>query len=587
MASFTGSFTAAGQVSQSIPIRPGQSLTYTLETTFTGAIHLELAGKSGLSWSTFRTITDEQAATTYHNDSLVIKTFRFRVVSFTGTTTTWTLADTSGDPLQEAFDEDGTRLYYVDDGGYMRARGYKNFAGTEIGAGAGTGDVVGPASSVDGEIALFDGATGVLLKSLTGTGLVKATSGVASVATLVNADVSATAAIAWSKMAALTEAHILVGNASGVAVDVAVSGDITISNAGVVAIASGVIVNDDINASAGIARSKFAVGTASHVLINDGSGVMSSEATLAISRGGTGQATAQAAIDALLPSQTGNSGKYLTTDGTNCSWASVAGGGIGGSTGSTDNAILRADGTGGSTAQSSLPTIADTTGAITLPNHADAGIRFAADGVGNIGMEPSDAVGTNRPLGLGAKRIMRVGGSFYILDTGTAQITMRLNTTGFEMTTDTGSIYLRASSTDRVQFYMADGSLLLSTSGSQFRTAYGTAAKPNFAAVSDYQSGFYVSAANTVGISTNQTARLLIGSDGIVNCTNGGIRTKVSTANTANPPTDAELDSAFGTPATVGSGFVGILDDADGGTNVYICFTEGSVWLTALGTVAA
>jgi hypothetical protein len=49
------------------------------------------------------------------------------------------------------------------------------------------------------------------------------------------------------------------------------------------------IANAQISASAGIARSKLASGTASHVLINDGSGVMSSEATLANSRGGTGQ----------------------------------------------------------------------------------------------------------------------------------------------------------------------------------------------------------------------------------------------------------------------------------------------------------
>ena len=58
-------------------------------------------------------------------------------------------------------------------------------------------------------------------------------------------------------------------------------------------------------------------------------------------------------------------GKYLKADGT---WATVSGGsGIGGSTGSTDNAILRADGTGGSTAQSSALTIADTTGKLTFP----------------------------------------------------------------------------------------------------------------------------------------------------------------------------------------------------------------------------
>lgn len=42
--------------------------------------------------------------------------------------------------------------------------------------------------------------------------------------------------------------------------------------------------------------------------------------TLAIANGGTGQITAQAAVDALLPSQTSNSGKFLTTNGTASSW---------------------------------------------------------------------------------------------------------------------------------------------------------------------------------------------------------------------------------------------------------------------------
>jgi hypothetical protein len=43
--------------------------------------------------------------------------------------------------------------------------------------------------------------------------------------------------------------------------------------------------------------------------------------SLAIANGGTGQTTANAAFNALAPSQTGNSGKYLTTDGTDTSWA--------------------------------------------------------------------------------------------------------------------------------------------------------------------------------------------------------------------------------------------------------------------------
>lgn len=42
---------------------------------------------------------------------------------------------------------------------------------------------------------------------------------------------------------------------------------------------------------------------------------------LAIIDGGTGQPTANAALNALLPSQTGNAGKALKTDGTNTSWS--------------------------------------------------------------------------------------------------------------------------------------------------------------------------------------------------------------------------------------------------------------------------
>ena len=48
--------------------------------------------------------------------------------------------------------------------------------------------------------------------------------------------------------------------------------------------------------------------------------------TVAITSGGTGQTTANTAFNALAPSQTSNSGKYLTTDGTNTSWATVSSG---------------------------------------------------------------------------------------------------------------------------------------------------------------------------------------------------------------------------------------------------------------------
>lgn len=50
------------------------------------------------------------------------------------------------------------------------------------GGGSGTGDVTGPSSSVDSEIALFSGTTGKVIKRASLTGIVKAASGVASAA---------------------------------------------------------------------------------------------------------------------------------------------------------------------------------------------------------------------------------------------------------------------------------------------------------------------------------------------------------------------------------------------------------------------
>ena len=48
--------------------------------------------------------------------------------------------------------------------------------------------------------------------------------------------------------------------------------------------------------------------------------VISTDEKLPILNGGTGQTTANAALNALLPSQTGNAGEFLTTDGTDSSW---------------------------------------------------------------------------------------------------------------------------------------------------------------------------------------------------------------------------------------------------------------------------
>jgi hypothetical protein len=83
----------------------------------------------------------------------------------------------------------------------------------------------------------------------------------------------------------LPSANIYVGNGSNVATAVAVSGDVTIDNAGVVSIAPAVIVNADINAAAAIAFSKMAALTASRALVTDGSGLVTVSAVTATELG--------------------------------------------------------------------------------------------------------------------------------------------------------------------------------------------------------------------------------------------------------------------------------------------------------------
>ena len=88
---------------------------------------------------------------------------------------------------------------------------------------------------------------------ITPGGVVSITSG-----SVVNADLSATAAIAHTKLAAVAPGYLLVGNAASQAVAVAVSGDATLATNGAVAIAAGAVVNADVATNAAIASTKLA-----------------------------------------------------------------------------------------------------------------------------------------------------------------------------------------------------------------------------------------------------------------------------------------------------------------------------------------
>lgn len=72
-----------------------------------------------------------------------------------------------------------------------------------------------------------------------------------------------------------------------------------------------------VDASGGTTGLTFTGGPVSSV------GVLTLGGTLGIASGGTGGTTAVAAFNALAPSQATNTGKFLTTDGTNAAWASI------------------------------------------------------------------------------------------------------------------------------------------------------------------------------------------------------------------------------------------------------------------------
>ncbi len=66
----------------------------------------------------------------------------------------------------------------------------------------------------------------------------------------------------------------------------------------------------------------------------------------------------------------------------------------------------------------------------------------------------------------------------------------------------------------------------------------------------------------------------------------GHLRLVISTPNVSNPPTDAELDAAFGTAAEVGAGFIRLIDDNAAGADFYLVASDGSNWWIFTGTQA-
>lgn len=159
---------------------------------------------------------------------------------------------------------------------------------------------------------------------------------------------------------ALANGSFLVGNGSGVGAACAPTGDVTFSNAGVFAIGSGVIVNADVDASAAIDYSKLATLTSGNILVGSVGNVATSVAmsgdVAIIASGATtiqaGAVTLGKLAAGVAPSHVVKfAGKFTTVGGDAAEQASVAGV----VAGDIVVATVQTQGTGSRTLLSSIP----------------------------------------------------------------------------------------------------------------------------------------------------------------------------------------------------------------------------------------
>lgn len=175
---------------------------------------------------------------------------------------------------------------------------------------------------------------------------------------------------------ALADGKVWIGDGGDVAAARTPSGDATISNLGVVAITADVIVNADINSAAAIAFSKMEALTASKVPVLDASGFITASAvsTTALGYISTLSSAAQTQIDTKLtvnlttPAEgdivyydgaewvnlaLGTNGQVLSSNGTTVAWASGASNGLP-SGGTAAQVLTKVDGTDYNTTWSTL-----------------------------------------------------------------------------------------------------------------------------------------------------------------------------------------------------------------------------------------
>jgi len=209
-------------------------------------------------------------------------------------------ADATADRTITLPDRSGTVITTGDTGTVTSAMLAGSIALTKLATVSSGNIIVGNAANQAASVAMSGDAT------ISNAGVLDIAAGA-----IVNTDISASAAIAFSKLAALSSGAILVGNGSNIAAAVTPTGDVTISNTGVTSIAAGAIVDADVSATAEIAVSKLADGAARQLLQTDAAGTgvewtsnVDIPGTLDVTGVGTFDAATRGSIGALTDAAT-------------------------------------------------------------------------------------------------------------------------------------------------------------------------------------------------------------------------------------------------------------------------------------------
>lgn len=124
--------------------------------------------------------------------------------------------------------------------------------------------------------------------------------------------------IGLDKLVSLTSGNIIIGSSGNIATAVAVSGDVTINTSGVVDIAAGAIINADIAAGAAIAFSKLAPLSSGSILVGN-----ASNAAAAVAVTGDVSIT-NAGVTSVVAGSTSVAGKLQLTDSTSSTSTTTA-----------------------------------------------------------------------------------------------------------------------------------------------------------------------------------------------------------------------------------------------------------------------